>query len=98
MQKINYAFLVLGILIFAGCNLNLRKKKEAHTVSQAPAAEWIKDAVIYEVDVRQYTTAGTFEAFSEHLPRLHDLGIEILWFMLIYTIGVENRKGTLESY
>ena len=90
MQKINYAFLVLGILIFAGCNLNLRDKKEAHSVSQTPAAEWIKDAVIYEVNVRQYTTEGTFEAFSEHLPRLHDLGIDILWFMPIHPIGEEN--------
>lgn len=98
MQKINYAFLVLGILIFAGCNLNLRDKKEAHSVSQTPAAEWIKDAVIYEVNVRQYTTEGTFEAFSEHLPRLHDLGIDILWFMPIHPIGEENRKGTLGSY
>ena len=29
--------------------------------------EWTKDAVIYEVNVRQYTKEGTFNAFSEHL-------------------------------
>ena len=31
--------------------------------------EWARDAVIYEVNVRQYTEEGTFAAFSGHLPR-----------------------------
>lgn len=60
--------------------------------------EWSKDSTIYEVNVRQYTKAGTFEAFAEHLPRLRELGVEILWFMPIYPIGEERRKGTLGSY
>ncbi|MDV6011689.1 alpha-amylase [Haloechinothrix sp. LS1_15] len=59
---------------------------------------WSKDAVIYEVNVRQYTEEGTFEAFAEHLPRLEELGVDILWFMPIHPIGEENRKGTLGSY
>lgn len=45
------------------------------------------------------TEEGTFKAFQEqHLDRLADLGVEILWFMPIYPIGEENRKGTLGSY
>ena len=46
-------------------------------------AEWTKDAVIYEVNVRQYTEEGTFNAFSEHLQTLKDMGITTLWFMPI---------------
>ena len=61
-------------------------------------AEWTRDATIYEVNVRQYTPEGTFRAFMPHLTRLRELGIEILWFMPIQPIGVENRKGTLGSY
>ncbi|MCB1060233.1 MAG: alpha-amylase [Calditrichaeota bacterium] len=60
--------------------------------------EWSRNAVIYEVNVRQFTTAGTFAAFAEHLPRLQELGVNILWFMPINPIGVENRKGSLGSY
>ncbi len=53
---------------------------------------------MYEVNVRQYTPEGTFNAFSEQLPRLQKLGIKILWFMPIHPIGEKNRKGTLGSY
>ncbi len=60
--------------------------------------EWSKNAVIYEVNVRQYTPEGTFNAFAKELPRLKALGVDILWFMPIQPIGKLNRKGTLGSY
>ena len=60
--------------------------------------EWSKNAVIYEVNTRQYTPEGTFKAFAGHLPRLKDLGVDILWFMPIHPISQKNRKGTLGSY
>jgi glycosidase len=60
--------------------------------------DWSESAVIYEVNIRQYTAEGTFSAFIEHLPRLKTLGVDILWLMPIYPIGVKNRKGTLGSY
>lgn len=61
-------------------------------------AEWTKDAVIYEVNVRQYTEEGTFNAFSEHLQTLKDMGITTLWFMPIHPISETKRAGTLGSY
>lgn len=60
--------------------------------------EWTKDAVIYEVNVRQYTEEGTFAAFAEHLQELKDMGINTLWFMPIHPISLTNRSGTLGSY
>jgi cyclomaltodextrinase / maltogenic alpha-amylase / neopullulanase len=59
--------------------------------------EWSKNATIYEVNIRQYTPEGTFKAFETHLPRLKELGIDILWLMPINPIGIKNRKGTLGS-
>lgn len=59
---------------------------------------WINDATIYEVNLRQYTEEGTFEAFREHLPRLKELGVEVLWFMPIHPISEVERKGELGSY
>ncbi|MGC9352460.1 MAG: hypothetical protein ACP5D9_01410 [Mariniphaga sp.] len=53
---------------------------------------------MYEVNVRQYTPEGTFDAFAGHLLRLNEPGVEILWFMLIHPIGEKNRKGSLGSY
>lgn len=60
--------------------------------------EWSKDATIYEVNIRQFTSEGTFDAFAEHLPRLKTLGVDILWLMPIHPIGEKNRKGNIGSY
>lgn len=60
--------------------------------------EWISRTNIYEVNLRQYTPEGTFKAFLTHLPRLKDMGVEVLWFMPITPISVRNRKGSLGSF
>jgi len=53
---------------------------------------------IYEVNVRQYTPEGTFNAFAKHLDRLKKMGVEVLWFMPLNPISKVDRKGTLGSY
>lgn len=60
--------------------------------------EWSYNANIYEVNTRQFTSEGTFNAFREHMPRLKNMGVDILWFMPITPIGELNRKGSLGSY
>jgi len=60
--------------------------------------QWAFDKTIYEVNLRQFTEEGTFKAFEKHLPRLKELGVDILWLMPIHPIGELNRKGTLGSY
>ncbi len=59
---------------------------------------WAKDAVIYEVNLRQYTEEGTIAAFMKELPRLEKLGVDILWLMPIHPISEKNRKGSKGSY
>ncbi len=60
--------------------------------------EWAATANIYEVNLRQYTPEGTITAFQKELPRLRDMGIDILWFMPLTPISIEKRQGTLGSY
>lgn len=60
--------------------------------------DWVHTTNIYEVNVRQYTEAGTFNAFAASLPRLKDMGVHTLWFMPVQPVGKKNRKGTLGSY
>jgi len=59
---------------------------------------WSLQGNIYEVNVRQYTKEGTFNAFAKHLNRLKGMGVEIVWFMPINPISKLDRKGTLGSY
>jgi len=81
-----------------GAALAGRSEIEAPPVSQVVHPRWSRDLAIYEVNVRQFSPEGTFEGFAEHLPRLKELGVGILWLMPIHPIGIENRKGTLGSY
>ena len=70
------------------------------TRPQQPAAhpDWSYNSVVYEMNVRQYTPEGTLAAAARHLPRLRELGVDIVWLMPVYPIGVKERKGTLGSY
>lgn len=61
-------------------------------------ANWIATTNIYEVNTRQYSEEGTFTAFARSIPRLKDMGVEVLWIMPIHPIGKINRKGSLGSY
>lgn len=60
--------------------------------------DWIYHTNIYEVNVRQYTKEGTFNAFAKHLDRLKEMGVQTLWFMPITPISQKEKKGTLGSY
>lgn len=83
------------VLLFTAC------KEQGTTVNTADNAsfpEYIKQSNIYEVNVRQYTPEGTFKAFEANLPRLKEMGVDILWFMPITPISKVDRKGELGSY
>lgn len=99
MKNLQQLFtLALGMLMLYSCQPEVKKSAESSLKGQAAHPEWSNDAVMYEVNVRQYTPEGTFKAFETHLPRLKELGVEILWFMPIHPISQKNRKGTLGSY
>ena len=65
--------------------------------TQEPQQQPLENSVVYEMNVRQYTPEGTFAAAQQELPRLAEMGVDIVWLMPIYPIGVEGRKGTLGS-
>lgn len=60
-------------------------------------ADWTRDAVLYQLNTRQFTSEGTFKAAQTQLPRLAAMGVDIIWLMPIHPIGEANRKGSLGS-
>ena len=57
----------------------------------------LRNQVIYSIYVRNYSEEGTFTAVEKDLDRIKELGVDIIWFLPIYPIGRENRKGILGS-
>jgi alpha-amylase len=90
-------------ILLGACKLTPKeeeKKKEEtkQDTTFIAGPDWYKQSNIYEVNVRQYTPEGTFKAFAASLPRLKQMGVDILWFMPVTPISKADRKGTLGSY
>ncbi|MDZ7741384.1 MAG: alpha-amylase family glycosyl hydrolase [Bacteroidota bacterium] len=90
-------YLFISVFLVSACQPT-DNKKTAEYNGTFHYPEWSRDDVIYEVNIRQYTPEGTFKAFEEHLPRLKEMGVDILWLMPVHPIGEKNRKGSLGSY
>lgn len=92
-----YASLLVAA-VFASCGTpapsgTAEVKGSAALADELVHPEWTKNATIYEVNLRQHTPEGTIQAFIPDLPRLKELGVDILWLMPIHPIGEVNRKG-----
>lgn len=105
MRTENRFLLITMLFAFAVGSCNDGQKQEATTSAVAEVQPlhpaWSGQSNIYEVNLRQYSGSGSIKEFEKHLPRLKDMGVEILWFMPVTPIGVEGRKekGTdLGSY
>ncbi len=61
------------------------------------SADWVKDAVIYQIFERQYSQKGDFNSITADLDRLKNLGVNVLWLMPIHPIGKLKAKGTIGS-
>lgn len=92
-----YFLFIIVIGVATSCNQSTQSVSEV-TTPTITFPERAKDATIYEVNIRQHTQEGSFKAFQEDLPRLKDLGADMLWIMPIQPIGEKNRKGSLGSY
>ena len=95
-KKLNAVLLLLSISLTL---FNVNGQNDISSPqSEVKSPAWSNDATIYELNVRQFSNEGTFDAIIPHLDRIKDLGIEIIWLMPIHPIGIENRKGGLGSY
>src|SRR5215213_7345894 len=96
-MPVKASFIFASILLFACSNDPGKSIKKLPSMNSL-SSDWMKTTNVYEVNVRQYTKEGTFNAFEKELPRLKDMGVETLWFMPVTPIAQKKKKGTLGSY
>jgi len=102
LRRLRFCLIGTGVLSLAACESSDMPGEavdpyEPTSYIKIQHPDWAKDAAVYELNTRQFTPEGTFEAAAEQLPRLKQLGITIVWLMPIHEIGEMNRKGTLGS-
>ena len=91
------AVLLTAFLVACGPKTQQTARVAAQSQTTLQAPEWSKDAVIYQINTRQYSEAGTFKAVEADLARIKSLGVDILWLMPIHPIGEAKRKGSMGS-
>lgn len=99
-------FLLFAFISIVSCQKNT-EKEQSNSIDLDPYQpkeyvkvthpEWSKNATIYQLNTRQFSEEGTFKAAQTQLPRIKELGVDIIWLMPINPIGKKNRKGTLGS-
>lgn len=56
-----------------------------------------ENRVIYEVFVRNFSAEGNLRGVEAQIPRLKELGVDVVWLMPIYAPGETDRWGTFAS-
>jgi glycosidase len=100
IKSVLYLCAIAIIAIAISCRGDKSKLPTATTevaYEKPRVPDWHKNATIYEVNLRHYTKENTFKSFEAELPRLKEMGVDILWFMPIQPVGKTNSKGSLGS-
>ncbi|PID89777.1 MAG: alpha-amylase [Bacteroidia bacterium] len=113
MKHISWYFILAFALLFSmSCNQDASKQQKTNATNKTNETpkkdslvspkftipDWAAGVNIYEVNIRQYTKEGTFSAFEKHIPRLKEMGVDVLWLMPINPVSKKDRKGSLGSY
>jgi glycosidase len=56
----------------------------AHGFSNNECAEWVKNAMIYEIFPRSFSPSGNLAGITAGLQRIADLGVNCIWLMPIF--------------
>lgn len=87
--------LFLAPLLFITTGLNAAKSDEQ---SARPTTDYVKQSVIYQIHPRVFTEEGTLKAAEAHLPRLAELGVDILYLLPVFVSDDDmDRAGWSSS-
>ena len=83
------------VFVFSSCKQSAKTALSSNKQSYTPISHAdMENAVIYEVNIRQYSESGSFSAFTNDIPQLKELGVKIIWVMPIFPISETKRKAT----
>ncbi|NLK92940.1 MAG: alpha-amylase, partial [Bacteroidales bacterium] len=88
--------ITLQILAFIGCEKTTPEIQPSYTQYGTPFEEMpqTSDIVLYEVNLRAFSTSGTIQGVINRLDELESLGINVIWLMPIHPIGQVNSVNS----
>ena len=90
-----YLLLLLLFLGVMSCKKAAQEDTQTEeTVYEFKLPEWAKNSTMYEANTRHMSEDGSFKGLEDQLPRLKEMGIDIIWMMPIHPVSMKKRKAT----
>ena len=86
MKKLFLSISILAAVV--GCNPKQETKQVAF---EMPAVE---DIAMYQVNPRVFAPENSLNAVAARIDSIRDLGVNVMWLMPIYPIGIEKGKNS----
>jgi glycosidase len=102
-SNINIVYTLLLALAFISCS------SSDSDSAQAPPSPYTQygtafekmpkkeDAVIYQVNIRAFSSAGTLKGVQDRLTQIQELGANVIYLMPVYPVGKIKASGELGS-
>lgn len=92
-----YFLILISLIFFLSCKQSTDENKNVKSAVTEPLEfklpDWAKNAAIYEANTRHMSPKGDFDGLKEQLPRLKEMGVDIVWLMPIHPISMKMRKA-----
>ncbi|MFH1198000.1 MAG: alpha-amylase family glycosyl hydrolase [bacterium] len=93
MKKYLYTLILAAVLF--GCKDEPVQPPDDN--NNTPQSISTNDIVMYEINIRAFSSSGTFSGIKERIDSIKALGINVIWLMPIHPVGQKNSVGQLGS-
>ena len=92
MKKQLFFITTLAVLL-AACQPKVAQEPEGPV---APLAKMpaVKDVAMYQVNPRVFAPENSLRAVADRIDSIQALGVNVMWVMPIYPIGIEKGKNS----
>ncbi|UUF15753.1 MULTISPECIES: alpha-amylase family glycosyl hydrolase [Flavobacterium] len=101
--NIKFVYALLLAVAFVSCSSSDddsdKTPESTYTQYGAPFEKMPKkeDAIIYQVNIRAFSQAGTLKGVQDRLYQIQELGANVIYLMPVFPVGKERASGELGS-
>lgn len=102
-SNINIVYTLLIALAFISCSSS---DDNSTPIAPSPYTQYgasfekmpkKEDAIIYQVNIRAFSQAGTLKGVQDRLAQIQELGVNVIYLMPVYPVGKIKASGELGS-
>ena len=77
-----FSIIITGLILIESCTDNKQEGNMQNTGERMEkhyeAPEWAYNSILYECNVRQFSAEGNLAGVTKQLPRIKELGVDVL--------------------